>query len=356
MAAIDLLFDGKRDSERLHKLVLGALLQRTLLLSRLVPLGGTPTQIQLQFEPERKTYDLGLGLTYDDARAGSSTRCTRVFVEIKIDSPLSEDQLAQQLNPARLRAEDRLLYLLLGYSAITTDRALLRERIRRIGEHTSRPDLLDRVSLRESVELIPLLADPVVLPPGRDHRDARDLTAAYRDALLSLAERTQGFAARPVSEWQEGDFYGFFAACRSRGIIGAELGLCRGQIGRVAGSEGSAVGYAFGAVPLPAGLGQLELQFENARLCLRLQTASKRKLLGQRVFAAITAAGLLEAGASPLGPLSPVPLRLSAVMTLAQREGLLDGFPDRFDWSLLQAKLAAAEAALREVADQLQAE
>ncbi len=355
MAAIDLLFDVKRDSERLHQLVLGALLERTRLLSRLLPLGGEPTQLRLQFEPEGKIYDIGLNLTFARNPPAASPPRGRVLIEIKLDSPLSEDRLAQQLNQSRLHDEDRLLYLLLGYSAITSDRAGLRERIRRIGEYTARPDLLDRVSLREADDLIPLLADPTVLPGGAEHRDARDLAAAYRDALLLLTERTRHFASHPVADWQEGDFFGFFSACRSHGVgrpffdtAGASSAPSPARISRVTGAEGSIVGFTFAEAPLPGGAGRLDLHFENARLCLRLHTSSERKTLRQRVSEAVT--HVSGAGEVPFGPLVPAPLRLSAVMTLAQRDGLLSGFPNSFDFTRFCSEMAAAEAALRKVA------
>lgn len=348
MAAIDLLFDVKRDSERLHQLVLGALLQRTLLLSRLVPFGSAPTDLQLHWEPEGKAYDLAIGLGGPEPGAGG--RRSRVLVEVKLDSPLSEDRVAQQLSASRLHAEDRLLYLLLGYSAITSDRAGLRERIRRIGEHTGRSDLLDRVSLRDVDDLAPLLADPALLPAGADHHDARDLASAYRDALLALSERTRRFSSRPVTDWQDGDFYGFFAACRARGASTGSA-MARARIGRVAGPEGSVVGCTFAETPLLGSLGHLDLHFENGRLCLRVHAAAERKALRQRILEALGQLGLLEAGAPPpLGPLSPAPPRLAAAMIVAQRDGLLDEFPDRFDWARFFAQLASAEAALRKVA------
>ena len=352
MAAIDLLFDVKRDSERLHQLVIGALLQQTMLLSRLVPLEGTPTQLQLQFQPEG--YDLSIALGFDGP-GKTQVRRGRVFVEIKLNSPVNEDQLAQQCSPTRLHADDRLLYLLLGYSMITSDRARLRERVRRLGEHTGRPELLDRVSLRDADELIPLLADPALLPGGPAHRDARDLAAAYRDALLALADRTRHFANRPVSEWQMGDFFGFFAACRSRGI--ASLG--RARIARVAGGAGgesSVVSCTFAETPLPGGLGMLDLQFDNRRLVLRLHATADRKELQKRVLDALAASGLLlggERGGEPDGGaellFEPAPLRRAATMTVAQIEGMLDGSPERLDWGRFTTRMLAAEAALRKV-------
>lgn len=353
MAAIDLLFDVKRDSERLHQLVLGALLQRTTLLSRLVPQPEEPRQLQLHWEPDGKAYDLGVSYVQASqaSQAQADGRRRRVLIELKLDGALGEDQLAQQLNPGRLHADDRLLYLLLGFSAITTDRAALRERARRIGEHTGRPELLDRISVRDADDLIPLLADPSLLPGGPDHRDARDLASSYRDALLALAERGRRFATRPVADWQDGDYFGFFAAARARGIAG----LARARIGRVQSPDGTVAGCDFGEVPLSAGTGDghLDLHFENGRLCLRLHVASERKALRQRALDILEAAGWLEPGHAQLGPLTAAPLRLSAAMTVAQRDGLLAGFPGHFDWEQLRAQLEAAEAIARKVAADL---
>jgi hypothetical protein len=351
MAAIDLLFDVKRDSERLHQLVLGALFQRTTLLNRLVPLSSAPTQPQLQWEPDGKAYDLGILLHGDGAKdAGrSGARRERVLIEIKLDTAVTEEKLAQQCNASRLHGEDRLLYLLLGYSAITSDRVGLRERIRRIGEHTARPDLLDRVSLRDADDVIPLLADPALLPGGPDHRDARDLSAAYRDALLSLAERTRRYAERPVESWQDGDFFGFFAACRSRNIAG----MGKARIGRLAGPDGSVVACSFAETQIFGGLGSLELQFDNARLSLRVHATAERKALRQRVVDAMTGLDLLGEPALDSLRFEPAPLRLSMAMSVAQLDGLIDGFSGGFHWPRFAARIAAAEEAMRKVATRI---
>ncbi len=344
MGAIDLLFAVKRDSERLHQLVLGALLARTKLLTRLVPLTSAPTQIQLQWDPEGKSYDLGLNLTFAGEEAKEKGRRGRVLVEMKLDSPVNEDRLAQQLSASRLHAEDRLLYFLLGHSAITSDRSSLRERVRRIGAHSGRPDLPDRVSLRDSADLVALLADPELLPDGPDHHDARDLAAAYRDALLALLERTRGYASHSVADWQEGDFYGFFAACRARGIAG----MTRMRLGRAASADGAGVSCVCSEAPLCGELGHLDWQFENARLVLRLHATGDRKALRQRVLSAI--ADTQSIAAAPALLLSPAPPRLAAVMPLSFCDGLLAAFPGNFDWALFSQQMAAAEQLLRNVA------
>lgn len=371
MGAIDLLFDIKRDSERLHQLVLGALLSRTPLIDRLVPQlpsRQTPTRRDergamamrprtLVFDPQGKAFDLAVLLGQGSAGPAGSDEGGRILVEVKIDAPLSEDHVAQQLS--RIGERDHVLYLLLGYSAITSERTALRERILRIGRHSSRPDLLDRVSLRDARDLIPLLSDPALLPPaqGEDSgriRDVRDMAVAYRDALLSLQARLHGFPSRPSSAWGDGDFYGFYEACRSARIGG----FAGAQIGRIATADGAVLGCR--AVPLPVlgGQAQLDLAWEGSRLCLRLTpqpgARDPRRALRDAAQAALLAAGFPVTD-PPLHWSEPAP-RLTAVMTLASTDDLLTdaiGHPDLAAAPRLSQALAAAEATLRKVAAQL---
>ncbi|MBL9008976.1 MAG: hypothetical protein JNJ46_32240 [Myxococcales bacterium] len=328
MGAIDLLFDVKRDSERLHQLVLGALLSRTALVDRLVPGRGAagarglddtagPQRKSLVFDPLGKAFDLGV--------IGHGAR---VLVEVKLDAPVSEDHLAQQLG--RMQDGDHLLLLLLGYSALTTDRVALRERIARIGHHSQRPDLLDRVSLRDASDLIPLLSDPTLLSPASPalpasidpdsaQRDARDLAMAYRDALWSLQERLRSFSARPVDEWGEAELYGFYAACRqARGDDAL-------RIGRMASADGSVLGCRVAQRSVRRGRAQLDLAFEGTLLCLRFlpQPGQSEPRKQQREAAS---EALRRVGLSLLEPdlrwVEAAP-RMTAVMTLATCEVLL---------------------------------
>jgi hypothetical protein len=356
MAAIDLLFAVKPTSERLHLLVLGALLQRTALLARLLPdvatLAGPAAATkaappELHFEPEGKLYDLALLGPADDPRAATAGR-GRVLIELLLDSPLRPDKLAQQLNPGRFHDRDRLLYLLLGHSAITSDRRALQQRAARIAELSGRPDLVDRISLRDADDLIPLLGEPLLGPASADHHDARDLTAAYRDALLQLRQRSERFAERPLADWDDADFYGFFASARRRRIAG----LHTAQIGRLATSDGSGVGCSFAEVALPAGAGQLELGFVGSRLTLRLLATADRKGLQKRLLDRLGQLVPLAPsdGEPPTSGWQQSPLRLAAVMTLAQRDGLLAGFPHHFDWQQFSGEVVAAEAILRQLA------
>jgi len=356
MGAIDLLFDVKRDSERLHQLVLGALLSRTRLCDRLVPRSGaghagdgdgSPAQGRtLIFDPLGKAFDLGV-----------VGRGFRVLVEVKLDSPVSEDHLAQQLS--RLQDGDHVLLLLLGYSALSTDRGSLRERIARIGHHSGRPDLIDRVHLREARDLIPLLSDPTLLPPAAtepDHaqRDARDLAMSYRDALWILQERLRGYSTRAVSEWGETELYGFYAACREL-HPGGSL-----RIGRLASADGNVLGCRLAVQSIRGGQAQLELAFEGPRLSLRLVpqpgASEPRKQQREQAADALRRVGLT----SPLLTWAEAPPRLTAVMSLASCEVLRDTTGDaalaRVHESDLQPTgrvglaLAAADDTLRKVA------
>lgn len=344
MGAIDLLFDIKRDSERLHQLVLGALLSRTPLIDRLVPrlpprslttpgaqsewadepvAAGTRART-LVFDPQGKAFDLAVLFAEASPATSATDEIGRVLVEVKIDSPLSEDHVAQQLS--RIGERDHVLYLLLGYSAITSDRAALRDRIERIGRHSARPDLLDRVSLRDARDVIPLLSDPALLPPDVSDglartRDVRDMAVAYRDALLSLQARLHSFRGRPPTEWSDGDLYGFYDACR-RARIGS---FAAAQIGRIASADGAVLGCRAAPLSVLAGQALLDLAMEGPRLCLRLTpqpgAREPRRALRDAAQAALTQVGF--ASLSPGLNWIESPPRLTAVMTLASADNLL---------------------------------
>lgn len=336
MAAIDLLLHSKKDSERLHQLVLAALLGRTHLLSRLVPLPGAARLdlAGLAWEPEGKTFDLGVPIGVAEGGRGG-----RVLIELRVDAALDEDQIEKQLNPRLFHAGDHLLYLLLGYSEITLHRGMLAQVLRRIARRDRAADLPDRVSVRGASDLIPLLADPDLLPAGPDRRDARDLLAAYRDLLGELRARTTGFEERPPPSWGEGDFYGLFARCRAARLGG----MADAEIGRAAGAETGVVGCHWLPTPIPGG--ELSLQFEDARLCVKLRPAqeSQRKRVRESVDAALHGLGIPAAGAESVpGQLVLAPRRLGSIMTVAYVDGLLADLRGGL------AKLGAAIPAIEE--------
>ena len=326
MAAIDLLLHSKKDSERLHQLVLAALIGRTHLLSRLVPLSGAARLCVagLLWEPEGKTFDLGVPIATADSgepgRPESAERGGRVLIELRVDSGLDEDQLEKQLNPRFFHPGDHLLYLLLGYSEITLHRGMLAQTLSRIARRDRVPDLPGRVSVRGASDLIPMLADPELLPDGPDRRDARDLLAAYRDLLGDLRGRTGRFGERELSTWNEGDFYGLFARCRAARLAS----MADAVIGRLAGAEAGVVGCHW--LPLTIAGGELALQFEDDRLCLKLRPTqeSQRKRVREQVDAALLSLGVTAAPLDKVaGQLFLAPRKLASVMTVAYVDGLL---------------------------------
>jgi hypothetical protein len=329
MAAIDLLLHSKKDSERLHQLVLAALLGRTHLLARLVPLPGAarPDLAGLLWEPEGKTFDFAVPIVVNEASgpadspAGSAgARIGRVLIELRVDAALDEDQLEKQLNPRHFHPGDQLLYLLLGYSEITLHRGMLAQVLARIARRDRAPDLRGRVSVRGASDLIPLLADPDVLPDGPERRDARDLLSAYRDLLGELRGRVTRFAGQPLSQWSEGDYYGLFARCRAERLAS----MADAEIGRAAGAEAGVSGCQWLPLPIPGG--ELSLQFEDDRLCIKLRPTqeSQRKRVRDQVDAALHSLGVAPATEAEVpGRLVAAPRRLGSLMTVAYVDGLL---------------------------------
>lgn len=330
MAAIDLLFRAKKDSERLHQLVLGTLLGRTRLLARLLPLREhqQPDLGALQWEPEGKAYDLAIP-THSEAGGGEARG--RVLVELKLDGALDGEQLDRQLNPRLFRGSDQLLYLLLGYSEATLDRRQVREALQRAAKRDGVPDLPERVHVRGAAEVMAALADPELLPAaGPERADARDLAAAYRDLLHELRDRTTHYNERPVRAFREGDYVGFFAACQSSRAFAdpAQPGDALDVVlRRVSAETGSVVTCELGWREVPGG--ELFLQLENDRLSLRARAAtdSQRKKLREQAEQALVTAGLLSpAGSEPAGSegtaaprLVPAPpLRRTATIALIE--------------------------------------
>ena len=86
MAAIDLLFDHKPNNERVHQVALSGLLLHTRLLERILGVPGLRA-IELEWEPERRLYDLAFTVTEP------SGAVERIFVELKIDGALDKEQL-----------------------------------------------------------------------------------------------------------------------------------------------------------------------------------------------------------------------------------------------------------------------
>ncbi|MBM3324179.1 MAG: hypothetical protein FJY66_00765 [Calditrichaeota bacterium] len=195
MAAIDLLFDVKKDSERLHQLVLGPLLIKTRLLDKL-GIKGTPVRKDFEWEPRRRCFDLGIEMT--------EPLNSHVWVEVKVDGELARSQVERQIAET---AADRLLYLLLGHSQYTTNRSGIE---RELEEH-----LPERYSIVTGDDLCKALAQPdILLGSDREHRDVRDLVASYLNWLRILQDRYNYLSRSSFKDWEGGDCFKFFACCR----------------------------------------------------------------------------------------------------------------------------------------------
>lgn len=322
MSAIDLLFAVKPDSERLHQIALASLLRHGPLLSLLgeVPAGRT---IQAHaWEPLDGTFDLALQL--DDG--------SQIFVELKVDSALHERQRRLQMQELRAegRRADRLLYLLLGYTAITTDRPRVDSTATEVGVPR------ERYAVRGAADLIRALESPQVLDAlGAEGRDARDLAVAYRAHLQALDGRTRGYFSRPVEAWRRGDYLGYFAHCR------ATVPSMQGAgIEHANSPDGGFPGCGWGHQQVEPGV-SVYLHFEGPRLMVKVmvEPAGKRSAVRDQACAHLLALGQRP----PLQIFRPAKLGHGQWMTIGHVEGVPFGLPDR------QADFAAAVTVAEEI-------
>ena len=202
VAAIDLLFDVKRDSERLHQLVLGPLLIRTRLLEKL-GIGGVPKRDDFEWEPRGRAFDLAVELTTPEA--------THVWVEMKVDGSLTKPQVQKQVQAVQAKQSDSLLYILLGHSQLTSALGDVDEILR--------SSLPGRYQIVTGRKLCDALEHPDILLGTSEHdRDVRDLATTYLNWLRVLLDRYSHFSDRGRSYrgWGAGDCYGFFCWCRDQ--------------------------------------------------------------------------------------------------------------------------------------------
>jgi len=343
MAAIDLLFDHKSDSERLHQVLLSVLLLRSRLLERVLGVPGLQA-LDFDWEPERRLYDLAF--TVQDPSGGID----RVLVELKVDSGLEQEQFERQLAHLRDKApKSRLVYLVLGLSAITVTEPRLTQWSAKLlpPREPTAPPLWFRC---DAAELSQYLADPELLS-GLDQasrRDVRDLASAYRDALQSLSDRTRRFATTPPARWRDPDFYGFFADCRSRDDIGH---MRTANISYEANPKSGFIACNWLWTPISPGEPlRLYLQLENAKLCLKLKVPEEQKSQRRQLWIAAQAA-LRTLAPKPSIELVESNYHNGVHMTFA-------AVPDVFasgqlDLNLFKAQVTAAEAVLTKLAEKL---
>ena len=200
MAAIDLLFDVKKESERLHQLVLGPLLIRTRLLEKL-GISGIPNDKDFEWEPRGRAFDLGIEL--------QGAEKSHVWVEIKVDGQLADKQVQSQVSVVEVKPGDRLLYLILGISQYTAD-------LKKV-ENLVKDRLPGRCEIVTAPRLSSALEQPDLLRSiGEQDRDVRDLASTYLNWLRVLQDRYKNFLHRPFRDWGAGDCFGFFAWCRDQ--------------------------------------------------------------------------------------------------------------------------------------------
>jgi hypothetical protein len=342
LAAIDLLFDTKKDSERLHQALLCGLLCRTRVLHHLLGLTDLEA-VDFDWEPGRIPLEQAIYLR------GSDGSRVRVFIEVRVDHSPSEARIDEQIARVLSEPRDRLVYLLLGYSRITTPRRDLLYRLASVPTPPDTPPVLGRIGVCDALELITLLADPDVLPRGdsQRRRDARDLCAAYRDALQDLEGRTRRFTERPVATWEIGDYLGFFDTCRRRP---ATKQLQEAGIGFIADHDSGfyACWWAYEAIGPSA---WLYLQFEDDRLCIKIEVGDAAHSTQRALYE--QARAILRTLPTPEGLASPVPavFRAGRTLTVATFSGLLVDLAGR--WHKLCQQLEQVEEMTAEIAKQL---
>jgi hypothetical protein len=333
MGAIDLLFEMKPDSERLHQLAIGALLRHCPLLQRLGVTEEAPASHQ--WEPLGRTFDLGVRLS------GGA----HAYIELKVDAALGQGQVRQQLQELRAegRGGDRVLYLLLGYTAISCPPESIRAIAREVGVTD------DRVTVRGAAEVARLLGAPEMLwagaqAPGGIARDARDLAVSYRDHLLLLQQRMNGFFDRPPQQWGDGDYYGFFDHARRTlpGMAGAGIEY-------VANPSGGFIGCWWAHQAVAKG-SKVYLQFEGPRLCVKIkvEAAERRSALRDQACGHL----LQLSPPPPLRVVRPAKLGHGQWMTIGYLEGLPFGQQDHLE--AFANAVQAAEALVAAVAARMQ--
>ncbi len=341
MAAIDLLFDHKADSERLHQVVLSALLLRSRLFEQLLAVPGLRAT-DYRWEAEGRLFDLGFGV--HDPSGGID----KVFVEIKIDSDLGKAQFQRQLQHAGKDKKARLVYLILGLTQVATPaETLAKWATEQRTDAGSEPPSICYVS---AAQLAQLLANPKAILTGEteaQQQNVRDLIVSYRDALDRLEARTGQFAQTPLAAWQAADYWGFFDACRKKVPSMAKAG-----ISYEANPKGGFVACHWHFTKFaPVDDIRLYLQFEEDRLCFKLKVPDEHKALRKKLWDAAQAA--LRTCVGPFAQaVQPTNYHNGTYMTFAALPAALG--QDRIDQEAILGRIAEAETLRELLVDKLQ--
>ena len=203
MGAIDALLCVKLDSERMHQVVLSALLCKSRLLERLgIP--GTP-EGQFDWEPQRGLYDIRIPMKNQGP----------LLVEVKVDSGLYRRQITRQLEGLREQASHeqvpQLLYLVLGATRFTTNKADLESVVSDVDSSM----LVGRhVHYRDVDDLIKALAELCDVRNSKDGQDVCDIAKGYRTALSRIVRKGEGYSTKHNWDWQ--NHLRVFGDCRRR--------------------------------------------------------------------------------------------------------------------------------------------
>ena len=340
MAAIDLLFDHKAQSERLHQVVLSALLLRSRLLERVLGIPGLRAT-DFEWEAEKRLFDLGF--TVHDPNGNIE----QVLVELKIDSELGEAQFQRQIQYVAQKPKARLVYLILGLTQITVTED-------RLGKWATTPGPAAAAQSPpfvyvDAARLGQWLSDPKpLLSDGElsQRREVRDLITAYREALDRLRARTTRFASRTVAQWESPDYYGFFAQCRDQIPSMKNAG-----ISYEANPRGGVIVCNWKWTRLhPDAKLRIYLQMEESKLCLKLKVEDAHKAQRKKLWDAAQAA--LRQIQSPIAlKLEPTNYHSGTYMTFASLTDVLG--QGELDIARVSQRLAEAEALVDAMAPQL---
>lgn len=340
MAAIDLLFDHKADSERLHQVVLSVLLLRSRLFEQLLALPGLRAT-DFEWEAEKRLFDLGFSV-HDP-----SGQVEQVFVELKIDSELGEAQFQRQVQHLAQTKKARLVYLILGLTQITVTESKLQQWARAIPEATD--GHVPQFLYVDTERLAKWLADPQAMIADAEpaqRREVRDLITAYREALDRLRDRTTRFASRPVAKWQSPDYYGFFAACRTQ-----IPSMAKSSISYEANPRGGVIVCNWKWTKLhPDAKIRIYLQIEESKLCLKLKVEDAHKAVRKKLWDAAQAL-LRQVQGSLATQLHPTNYHSGTYMTFASMPDVLG--QGVVDLKQVESQLAEAEAIVDKLAPDL---
>lgn len=263
MGALDLLFNVKPESERMHQATLTVLFERTPLLRLLT--GEVAAVEKVRWEPGGGAFDLLV------EAAGRQT-----LLELKVDSDLSYRQIRQQLDHPLVATGAVPLYVLIGTSAIA--RGARWNQWRWLLGDRPRPALIEGEGLTVAVRAAVAGAESEV----------REIGEAYVQLVENLTLRTRRFMGKAIDEFGYHDFLGFFDELRQAVDLGVGA-----TVEYVPNAQEGFVACAWDGAPTR--VGGVYLQLEEGSPCIRLwvdDMAKEERPTARRaaVEAALTAA------------------------------------------------------------------